>query len=94
MIALKSDGSLWQWYFIHYWNVDSREQLIQVAREAPTRLGIHNDWVALANNWEDVIALAADGSLWLWPDREQYEQQTLLKPPKQPKFLGNVLTAQ
>jgi ABC-type transport system involved in multi-copper enzyme maturation permease subunit len=94
MIALKSDGTLWQWHFVHLANVDSQEQLIQVAREAPTRLGIHNDWVALANNWEDVIALAADGSLWLWPDREQYEQQTLLKLPKQPKFLGNVLTAQ
>jgi hypothetical protein len=94
MIALKSDGSLWQWHFIHPSNVDSREQLIQVAREAPTRLGIHNDWVAIASDWDDVIALAADGSLWLWPDREQYEQQTLLKLPKQPEFLGNVLTAQ
>ena len=94
MIALKSDGSLWQWHFIHPGNVDSQEQLIQVAREAPTRLGIHNDWVAIASNWEDVIALAADGSLWLWPDHEQYEQQTLLKLPKQPEFLGNVLTAQ
>jgi hypothetical protein len=91
MIALKSDGTLWQWHFTHPWNVDSREQLIQVAQESPTRLGIHNDWVALANNWEDVITLAADGSLWLWPDREQYEQQTLLKLPKQPEFLGNVL---
>jgi hypothetical protein len=90
MIALKSDGSLWQWLFSYQWNMN-REQLILAARKPPTRLGIHNDWVALANNWEDVIALAADGSLWLWPDRAQYEQQTLLKLPKQPDFLGNVL---
>ena len=93
MIALKSDGSLWQWHFIHPWDVDSSEQLIRVAQEAPTRLGIHNDWVAITSDWDDVIALAADGSLWLWPDREQYEQQTLLKLPKQPEFLGNVFTA-
>jgi hypothetical protein len=94
LVALRSDGSLWQWHFIDPGNVDSREQLIQVAREAPTRLGIHNDWVAITSNWDYEIALAADGSLWLWPDHEQYEQQTLLKLPKQPEFLGNVLTAQ
>ena len=94
LVALRSDGSLWQWHFIHPSNVDSREQLIQVAHEAPTRLGIHHDWVAIASDWDDVIALAADGSLWLWPDRESYEESMLLKLPKQPKFLGNVLTAQ
>ena len=90
MVALKSDGSLWQWHFINPWNVSSQEQLILSAQEPPTRLGIHHDWVAIANTWEDVIALAADGSLWLWPDREQYERSTLLKLPKQPQFLGNV----
>ena len=93
LVALRSDGSMWQWHFIHPWDVDSREQLIQVAQQAPTRLGIHNDWVAITSDWDDVIALAADGSLWLWPDREQYEQQTLLKLPKQPEFLGNIFTA-
>jgi hypothetical protein len=56
----------------------------------PVRLGIHNDWIALANTWGDMIALAADGSLWLWPDRDQHEQSTLLKLPKQPEWLGNV----
>ncbi len=44
----------------------------------------------IAGIWEDVIALAADGSLWFWPNREQYERSTLLKLPKQPQFLGNV----
>ena len=90
MVALKSDGSLWQWRFINPWNVSSQEQLILAAQKPPTRLGIHNDWVAIANTWEDMIALAADGSLWLWPDREQYERYTLLKLPKQPQFLGNI----
>jgi ABC-type transport system involved in multi-copper enzyme maturation permease subunit len=89
MVALKSDGSLWQWHFVNPWNM-SQEQLILIAQEPPTRLGIHNDWVAIASAWEDVVALAADGSLWLWPDHEQYERYTLLKLPKQPQFLGNV----
>jgi alpha-tubulin suppressor-like RCC1 family protein len=91
MVALISDGSLWQWHFVNPWNM-SQEQFILSAQEPPIRLGIHNDWVAITGAWEDVIALAADGSLWLWPDREQneYERYTLLKLPRQPEFLGNV----
>jgi hypothetical protein len=55
-------------------------------------LGAHNDWVAIANTWENVITLAADGGLWLWPDREEYERDTLLKLPKQPQPLGNIFS--
>ena len=87
MVALKSDGSLWQWLAYYYQGLKMRVQ------KPPTRLGIHNDWVAIAGNWEATIALAADGSLWLWPNRQPYSyyaQQTLLKLPKQPQFLGNV----
>jgi alpha-tubulin suppressor-like RCC1 family protein len=90
MVALKSDGSLWQWHFHNPWNVSTQEQLVQAAQQPPTRLGIHSDWVAIANTWGDVIALAADGGLWLWPNHDQYEQFTLLKLPKQPQFLGSV----
>jgi len=89
IVALKSDGSLWQWHFFEPWNMN-QEHFIMAAQKPPARVGIHNDWVAIASTWGNVIALAADGSLWLWPDREQYEQSTLLKLPKQPQFLGNV----
>ena len=89
MVALKSDGSLWQWHFSDPWNL-SKEQFVQATQRPPTRLGIHNDWVAITGTWDDVIALAADGSLWLWPNRAQHEQSTLLKLPKQPQYLGNV----
>jgi hypothetical protein len=84
MVALKSDGTLWQW--------NKRYRLPADAYAAPpTRLGIHNDWVAIAGNWDGIIALAADGSLWFWPDREAYEYSPmLLKLPKQPQFLGNI----
>jgi hypothetical protein len=37
-----------------------------------------------------VIALAADGSLWLWSDKQSYGNNYLLKLPKQPQYLGNV----
>ncbi len=95
MVALKSDGSLWQWRFSHPWNMSEGELSVvlqKAAQQRPTRLGIHNDWVAITSTWQDVIVLAADGSLWLWPDREQYEQDTLLKLPKQPQPLGNVFS--
>jgi ABC-type transport system involved in multi-copper enzyme maturation permease subunit len=83
MVALKSDGSLWQWNFKNISTVDS-------VNAPPTRLGIHNDWVAITSRWGNVIALAADGSLWLWPDKKSYDNGYLLKLPKQPEFLGNV----
>jgi hypothetical protein len=54
-------------------------------------MGIHNDWVAIVGTGNGVVSLAADGSLWFWPDRRMYEwSQLLLKLPKQPQFLGNV----
>jgi hypothetical protein len=93
MVAIKSDGSLWRWPFAQEWNV-SEEELKLATQETPVRLGIHNDWVALANTGEDVITLAADGSLWLWPDREHYEQYSPLKLPKQPGLLGNIFSTQ
>jgi alpha-tubulin suppressor-like RCC1 family protein len=90
LVALKADGSLWQWHSFNRWDM-SQGQLILAAQKPPTRLGIHNDWVAIATTWEDVIALAADGSLWLWPDKNSYEYYgPLIKLPKQPEFLGNV----
>ena len=61
----------------------------EAAKIPPTRLGIHNDWVGLTGTWAGVVSLAADGSLWLWPGTDNYSG-ALMKPPKQPQFLGNV----
>jgi hypothetical protein len=56
-------------------------------------LGIHKDWVAVAGSYEGAVALAADGSLWFWPNRDSYEfKDTLMKLPKQPQFLGNIFS--
>jgi ABC-type transport system involved in multi-copper enzyme maturation permease subunit len=81
MVALKSDGTLWEC---------SRNNPPFAVPAPPTRIGIHNDWIAIVGAGDGVVSLAADGSLWLWPDREQYERYTLLKLPKKPQFLGNV----
>ena len=60
LVALKSDGTLWQRGLIRgQYRVNA----------PPTRLGIHHDWVALAAVQKGVVTLAADGSLWLWPNR-------------------------
>ncbi|MGA2871535.1 MAG: hypothetical protein ABSF34_20525, partial [Verrucomicrobiota bacterium] len=62
-------------------------------RRLPTRLGIHDDWIAITGADNGIISLAADGSLWFWPDQTSYKygyQPTLLRLSKQPQFLGNV----
>ena len=82
-VALKADGTLWKWII--------PDSPAAVARIRPTRLGIHNDWVGLTGNWGGVVSLAADGSLWYWPSTGFYEG-VLLKAPKQPQLLGNVLS--
>ena len=83
MIALKADGSLWQWIF-------QNRPAAKFVNTTQTRLGIHDDWIAVTGRYGYVIALAADGSLWLWPDKQSYDYGALLKLPKQPQFLGNI----
>jgi len=81
--ALNTDGSLWQW--------DSQDSsLSKWNGSLPTRLGIHNDWVAITAAWNGIFTLAADGSLWFWPDHKAYEYDLLLKFPKQPRKIANI----
>lgn len=82
MVALKTDGSLWQWRL-------TAKTTAEAIKIPPTPFSIHRDWVGLANVWGGVISLAADGSLWFWPG-DEYNQGTLLRAPKQPKRLANV----
>ncbi|HZF02639.1 MAG TPA: hypothetical protein VE344_12190 [Methylomirabilota bacterium] len=83
MVALKTDGSLWQWPL----NKKTTAEAIEIP---PTQLGIHHDWVGITSVWQGIISLAADGSLWFWPSSES--QGVLLKLPKQPQLLGNVFS--
>ena len=84
MVALKSDGSLWQWNF--------REgDIVSVVHETPTRLGIHNDWVAITGNWDSMIALAARWQpVALAGQKIPTIRNLLIELPKQPERLGNV----
>ena len=88
MTALKSDGTLWKWN-LGYSPRDGETVHLNLTNISPTRVGIHNDWVAIGDSWYGTISLAADGSLWLWPS-EGYYDMALMKLPKQPQFLGNV----
>jgi hypothetical protein len=83
MVALKSDGSLWQWPL-------DKKTTRDAIKIPPTQLGIHHDWVGLTSVWQGVISLAEDGSLWFWPSLES--QGVLLKLSKQPESLGNIFS--
>ena len=89
LVALKSDGSLWQWK----WNPVNESAIMKAAKTPPTRLGIHNDWIGLTSTWDGVATLAADGSMWFWPGTGYYEGG-LMKAPKQPQLLGNIFSDQ
>ena len=54
----------------HSWYNTEGQFQPRIRQNQPTRLGIHNDWVAIGNTWSGVVSLAADGSLWFWPGRE------------------------
>lgn len=84
LVVLRNDGSLWQWVF-------PESNTGALAKTPPTRLGIHDDWVALEGFWTGTISLAADGGLWFWPSPGYYNGE-MLKAPKQPKLLANVFS--
>ena len=94
MLALRSDGTLWQWPAIFWvrkssrldWSLHpSRPDLIK-----PIQLGNYSDWIALRSIWPSLsIALAADGSLWVWKDPSKYEW---LAPSRKPVYLGNIFS--
>lgn len=87
MVALKSDGTLWKWHS----NPQQYFEVKVAPTELPTRLGIHDDWVSITRVQNGVATLAADGSLWFWPDWASYNYPPpLLKLPKQPQLLGNI----
>jgi alpha-tubulin suppressor-like RCC1 family protein len=98
LVALKSDGSLWKW---DVWDGRDVYQMApsksspwkspsEIANTTPKRLGIHNDWVAVTKDWDGLISLAADGSLWYWPDKVVFEDSSLLKISPKPELLSNI----
>ncbi len=110
VVTLKDDGTLWLWNFYRDgrsgWDPGRDER--RILGQTPVRLGIHSDWVGIANADGGVISLAADGSLWFWPldragamgrynDANFYDQDTrriepLLDVSRKPQRLGNLFS--
>jgi hypothetical protein len=73
IMARKTDGSLWKWAWpSHKGKYDLENSVFNQLREnfshPPVCCSIHRDWVALNNVGGDTVSLAADGSLWSWPE--------------------------
>jgi ABC-type transport system involved in multi-copper enzyme maturation permease subunit len=91
LVALKADGSLWQWPFADTGTAG-------LPQMQPTRMGIHNDWVSLNGLWSGTLALSADGGLWYWPSSGGYQkgfgyEGGLLRNPWRPKLIANVFNS-
>ena len=87
--AIDSSGSLRQWTILD----KSPEYVHSLPATIPGGLSANSDWIALdrsEENYSDIIALAADGSLWVWPDPNWYYEQTLVRPSGRPRYLGNI----
>ncbi|MGH7992912.1 MAG: hypothetical protein ACREDQ_05310, partial [Limisphaerales bacterium] len=66
IIAIRSNGTLWEW-LVPFWNLTGSVK--------PVQLGTYSGWMALRStgNWpQAAIALAADGSLWVWQDPSKH----------------------
>ncbi|HZL14036.1 MAG TPA: hypothetical protein VFC85_07815 [Verrucomicrobiae bacterium] len=52
------------------------------------QLGNHSDWIAISQfHYWSTLALAADGSLWLWNEPSGH---AWLAPSRKPVFIGNI----
>ncbi len=94
LVALKSNGTLWQWDTDV---IPDRQQVRWRVTGKPRRLGSHHDWVGLGNSGRGIVALAADGGLWDWSGLEGNSIRVLarsgplvLEPSNKPKLIENI----
>lgn len=59
-VALKQDGTLWEWG----WRAGSGQRVVSL----PEQVGTESNWVAIAGGNVHSLALKRDGSLWVWGD--------------------------
>ena len=62
-MALQTDGSLWAWGYNGFGQLGLNDT---IDRNVPTRVGIEDDWTAVACGGYHTMALKSDGSLWAW----------------------------
>jgi hypothetical protein len=64
--------------------------LFQAALGQPSR---HSDWLTLNVEWDQLVALAADGTVSMWKDtRGEQRLQTLLAPTHRPFWSFNIFS--
>ncbi len=102
LVALKDDGTLWQWDFTPHFNQWFTLDQNTYENMNPVRLGTHSDWIAIMSGDGYIVSLAADGSLWYWPMVEEWpfyyygdnqHSDPLFDYSKKPQLLGNVFAA-
>jgi alpha-tubulin suppressor-like RCC1 family protein len=103
VVTLKGDGTLWLWNFGGL-NPTEASSRANIAKVVPVQLGSHTDWVAISGEPGNLIALAADGSLWFWPlaDAKDYYNDSsrngklpirpLLDVSRKPQLIGNIFS--
>ena len=79
ILAIRDDGTLWQW--------PDAEQLFYNPRKKPVQLGNRSNWIALGGNWTLGMALGDDGSVWAW---DQPSRHIWLAPSRKPVYMGNI----
>lgn len=91
-ITLKADGTLWKWNFSQ--RLNNLIEISDLNTASPVQFSIHSDWVAVGQMLNGIVALAADGSLWLWrsdaPAYSSGDFHSWLAPTRRPQLLGNV----
>jgi hypothetical protein len=71
-LALKSDGTLWEWGRTGLSALTSPQSQGQAGRVTPlTRIGTDSNWTHLAVGSGHCLALKRDGSLWGWGQNDQ-----------------------
>jgi hypothetical protein len=88
LMALKTDGSIWQWSLVRE-NRGAGPEALQVP---PERLGTHHDWIGLGYWRDDRVFLSADGTMWSWPDSGLPARWSygLLAPSRRPAKIENI----
>jgi hypothetical protein len=98
LTALKADGSLWQYPLLPAQDYPAASGPPFVLGNR-VQLGSQRDWVAVDEAYgpygNGARALAADGSLWFWAERNRYNKNygyapTALAPSRKPELIGNI----
>jgi hypothetical protein len=92
IVTLANDGTLWLWPINSPFRSDSIDPPATLQAIKPTRLGAHNDWIAIVGVDHGIVSLAADGSLWYWllDDDSSIWSASLIEPSRRPQYLGNL----